>query len=49
MEIFRLRTEAQTALGPRFDIRGFHDTVLGSGPMTLPMLGNLVAAWVKAS
>ena len=49
MEIFRLRTEAQETLGPRFDIRGFHDTVLGSGPLTLPMLGGLVAAWVKAT
>ena len=49
MEIFRLRAEAQAALGPKFDIRGFHDTVLGSGPMTLPMLGGLVAAWVKGS
>ncbi|MEX0946513.1 MAG: DUF885 family protein, partial [Acidimicrobiia bacterium] len=49
MEIFRLRTEAKTALGGRFDIRGFHDTVLGSGPMTLPMLRGLVEGWVKAA
>lgn len=49
MEIFRLRAEAQTALGARFDIRGFHDTVLGSGPITLPMLRGLVETWVKAA
>lgn len=49
MEIFRLRAEAEAALGARFDIRGFHDTVLGSGPMTLPMLGTLVAEWVKTA
>jgi uncharacterized protein (DUF885 family) len=34
-------------LGSRFDIRGFHDTVLGSGPMTLPMLGALVEEWSR--
>jgi len=49
IEIFRLREEARAALGGRFDIRSFHDTVLGSGPMTLPMLGALVANWVKAA
>jgi uncharacterized protein (DUF885 family) len=49
MEIFRLRAEAQETLGPRFDIRGFHDTVLGSGALTLPLLGGLVSAWVKAT
>jgi uncharacterized protein (DUF885 family) len=49
MEILRLRAEAQSSLGPRFDIRGFHDTVLGSGPMTLPLLGSLVEEWVKTA
>jgi uncharacterized protein (DUF885 family) len=49
MEILRMREEARTALGDRFDIKGFHDTVLGSGPMTLPMLGGLVAEWVKTA
>lgn len=47
IEILRLREEARSALGDRFDIKGFHDTVLGSGPMTLPMLGGLVSEWVK--
>jgi uncharacterized protein (DUF885 family) len=47
IEILRLREEARATLGERFDIKGFHDTVLGSGPMTLPMLGGLVAEWVK--
>lgn len=49
MEILRLRADAQSSLGPRFDIRGFHDTVLGSGPMTLPLLGGLVEEWVKTA
>ena len=32
-------------MGDRFDIRAFHDTVLGSGPVPLPVLGDLVRTW----
>ena len=35
LEILRLREKARTALGPRFDIRRFHEAVLGRG--SLPM------------
>jgi uncharacterized protein (DUF885 family) len=38
LEIQRIRREAEVALGERFDIRAFHDAVLGSGPMPLPIL-----------
>jgi uncharacterized protein (DUF885 family) len=38
LEIQRIRSEAEAALGDRFDIRAFHDAVLGSGPMPLPIL-----------
>jgi len=44
-EIVRLRREAEERLGDDFDIRAFHDTVLGSGPVPLGILGDLVAAW----
>jgi uncharacterized protein (DUF885 family) len=47
-EIFRLRERARDRLGERFDIKGFHDTVLGSGSVTLPILAELVNAWVAA-
>jgi uncharacterized protein (DUF885 family) len=46
-EIVRLREEAQQAMGPRFDIKAFHDTVLGCGPVPLGVLGDVVRAWVK--
>jgi len=46
-EILRLREEARTALGPRFDIKGFHDTVLGCGPVPLGILGDVVHAWMQ--
>ncbi|MEU4249909.1 DUF885 domain-containing protein [Amycolatopsis sp. NPDC026612] len=48
LEIERLRAEAERQLGERFDIREFHDTVLGSGTLPLPVLADVVAAWVAA-
>ena len=47
MEIRGLRERAEAALGDRFDVRGFHDTVLGSGMVTLAVLGTLVDDWIE--
>jgi uncharacterized protein (DUF885 family) len=47
LEIQRIRREAEAALGPRFEIKSFHDTVLGSGLMPLPTLDRVVQAWVE--
>jgi uncharacterized protein (DUF885 family) len=44
-EIRRLRDRAAAQLGGRFDIRGFHGAVLGSGAVPLSVLDDLVAAW----
>ena len=46
LELLRLRSVAREALGERFDIRAFHDVVLGSGALPLPVLGRLVERWV---
>ncbi|MEI7888306.1 MAG: DUF885 domain-containing protein [Actinomycetes bacterium] len=46
LEFLRLRSYAEAALGDRFDLPLFHDTVLGSGAVTLPVLADLVEAWV---
>jgi uncharacterized protein (DUF885 family) len=46
LEIQRMRREAEEALGDRFAIKGFHDTVLGSGLMPLPVLDRVVRDWV---
>lgn len=46
-EIFRLREKAQVDLGDRFEIKDFHDVCLGSGNITLPILSDLVEAWVE--
>jgi uncharacterized protein (DUF885 family) len=47
VEIQKLRAEAQSQLGSRFDIKGFHDVVLRDGAVTLPMLRDAVARWVR--
>jgi uncharacterized protein (DUF885 family) len=47
LEIQRIRATAERALGAGFDIRGFHDTVLGSGPLPLTVLDELVQTWVN--
>ena len=49
LEIQRLRREAEERLGPRFDIRAFHDVVLADGAVSLPMLRQAVARWVEAT
>jgi uncharacterized protein (DUF885 family) len=48
LEILRLREAARTALGPRFDIREFHDRVLEDGNVTLPMLRQKIEQWIAA-
>ena len=42
LELLRLRSEARTRQGDRFDIRQFHDAVLGSGALSLPVLRQVV-------
>ncbi|CAA9304907.1 MAG: protein of unknown function DUF885 [uncultured Gemmatimonadetes bacterium] len=46
LEIMRLRDLARRELGPRFDIRVFHDKVLEDGTVTLPMLREKIQRWV---
>ena len=48
LTIQRLRKEAETALGSRFDIRAFHDQVLGSGALPMPVLEAKVRRWIAA-
>ncbi len=45
LELLRLRAEASDRLGTAFDIRAFHDTVLGQGALPLAVLREAVEAW----
>jgi uncharacterized protein (DUF885 family) len=42
-EILTLRRESEQRLGPCFDLRAFHDVVLGAGSVTLPILRARIA------
>jgi uncharacterized protein (DUF885 family) len=46
LEIVRLRRGAEARLGERFDIRQFHDVVLGGGMLPLSALADRVERWV---
>jgi uncharacterized protein (DUF885 family) len=47
MKIRELRADAEEELGDRFDVRAFHDVVLGSGAVPLGMLEENVRAWIN--
>ena len=48
LEILALRREAEAALGPRFDVRQFHQRVLEGGPIPLMALRAKITAWIAA-
>jgi uncharacterized protein (DUF885 family) len=46
LTIRRLRGEAETALGPRFDVREFHREVLDTGSLPLDVLETKIRSWI---
>jgi uncharacterized protein (DUF885 family) len=49
LTIQRLRREAEARLGAGFDIRAFHEQVLGSGALPMPVLEAKIARWIAAT
>jgi uncharacterized protein (DUF885 family) len=48
LTIQRLRDKAQASLGPKFDIREFHDQVLDTGALPLTVLEEKINAWIAS-
>jgi uncharacterized protein (DUF885 family) len=48
LKIRQLRTEAETKLGDKFDVRWFHDAVLENGAVPLSILEQRVQRWTAA-
>jgi uncharacterized protein (DUF885 family) len=48
MEFFRLRQLTSEKMGEKFDIKGFHSTLLDSGIVPLSMLDSMIKDWMKS-
>jgi uncharacterized protein (DUF885 family) len=46
LTILRLRDKTKSELGEKFDIRAFHDEILGSGPLPLDVLEPRISTWI---
>ncbi len=47
LKILELRARAEAALGDAFDVRAFHDTLLGAGALPLPVLEARMDRWIE--
>ena len=48
LKIKELRTKAEKSLGAQFQLREFHDIVLGNGALPLDLLEQQVDRWIAA-
>ena len=49
LKILELRERAKLELGDKFDIRGFHDEVLGAGALPLKVLEARIDRWIESA
>ena len=49
LKILELRAKAQQALGPKFSLKEFHNTVLRAGNMPLSVLEQVIDEWIAAT
>lgn len=48
LKIRELRNKAESQLGQKFDIRSFHDTVIGQGSLPIAVLEDIINEWIEA-
>ncbi len=48
LKIMEVRRKAEAALGPKFDVKGFHDLLIASGSQPLSILERRVDDWIAA-
>jgi uncharacterized protein (DUF885 family) len=48
LKIMELRQRAETALGPKFDIKAFDDLIISEGSQPLPVLERRVNDWIAS-
>lgn len=48
LKIMELRAKAEAALGSKFDVKGFHDLLIGSGSLPLSVLEQRVDTWIAS-
>jgi uncharacterized protein (DUF885 family) len=48
LKILELRERAETELGEEFDVRAFHDEILGAGALPLDVLEGRIHAWIAS-
>ncbi len=49
LKILELRTKAQRTLGPKFELKEFHNTVLRAGTVPLTVLEHVVDNWIVSA
>ncbi len=49
LEIRRMRALAESTLGPKFDVKEFHDRVLANGAVPLPLLREQIERWIATA
>ncbi|MFG0246667.1 MAG: DUF885 domain-containing protein [Phycisphaerales bacterium JB052] len=47
IEILRIRRDAESQLGDAFDLRAFHDELLGDGALPLPVVREKMSRWIE--
>jgi uncharacterized protein (DUF885 family) len=48
LKMLELRDKAKKSLGDKFDVRQFHEVILGNGSVPLDVLEELVDRWIKS-